>query len=93
MYKKGKVHYNRIYTNTQWQHQGGGAWGHFGGSAPPPHLPPNQKKNAKINHFRQIFGFLPPQSRILPPSMPLTKNSGAATANTDFLDSYVVIYM
>ena len=37
--------------------------------APPP--PPRQKKKmARISHFRQIFGFLPPQNRILPPRCP-----------------------
>ena len=34
---------------------------------------------AKINHFRQILVFLPPQNRIFPPRCPLQKNSGAAT--------------
>ena len=50
---------------SQWQHQGG-AWGHF---PPPqskdlsPYLPPCQKENmAKISHFQQIFGYLPPQN-------------------------------
>ena len=44
-------------------------------------LAPRQKKKiAKISHFRQIFGFLPPQNRILPPRCPpQKKNSGAAT--------------
>ena len=38
----------------------------------PPHFPlPRQKgKTAKINHFQQIFGFLPSQNRILPPQCP-----------------------
>ena len=43
-----------------------------GGIYPPPPaalppLAPPKKKMAKISHFLQICGFLPPQNRILPP--------------------------
>ena len=60
-----------------------GAWGRkcppVGGSAP--HLPPKlKKKMVKISHFRQIFGYLPPQNCILPPGCPPQKISGAATS-------------
>ena len=49
-----------------------GGWGipPVGGSAPPPR---QKKKMAKISHFRQFFGFLPPQKRILPPRCPPQK--------------------
>ena len=65
----------------QWRHQGGG----YGGISPLsrrlcPHLPrPPEKKIAKISHFWQCFGVLPPPIRILPPRCPPQKNSGAAT--------------
>ena len=43
--------------------------------------PPSQKeKMVKISHFWQIFGFFPPQKRILPPRCPPQKISSAATA-------------
>ena len=42
------------------------------GSAPHT-CPQSEEKMAKISHFRQIFGFLPPQNRILPPRCPPTK--------------------
>ena len=50
-----------------------------GGSSPT--CPQLEEKMAKISHFRQIFGFLPPQNRILPPRYPPQKKkiSGAAT--------------
>ena len=40
-------------------------------SNPGPLVPPSQRKTmSKISHFRQVFGFLPPQNRILPPGFP-----------------------
>ena len=66
-----KNHVNIIFREKQWRHQGG-AWGQM-----PPQseaLPPNQKKKmAKISHFWQIFGFLPPSESHFAPSMPPTK--------------------
>ena len=59
---------------------GEGAFAPRGGSAPPPQ---SEGKMAKNSHFRQIFGFLPPQTHIFSPSMPPPPHkqiSGAATA-------------
>ena len=51
--------------------KGGGGMGAFPSpqfEALPPTCPPvRSKKMVKISHFWQIFGFLPPQKRILPP--------------------------
>ena len=58
----------------------GGIKGRHGGIYPPPPseaLPPlapsQKKKMAKISHFWQIFGFLPPQNRISPLDAPHQK--------------------
>ena len=60
-----------------------GAWGiSLPQSAPT--CPPQKKKMVKISHFLQIFGFLPPQKRILPPRCPPQKKSGAATILRSF---------
>ena len=55
------------------------AWGAWGICSPPPvrgsapTCPPSEEKMGKISHFRQIFGFLPPQNHILPPRCPHKK--------------------
>ena len=50
------------------------------GEIPPLPPTPSEEKMAKISHFRQMFGFLPPENHILPPRCPPPKKiSGAAT--------------
>ena len=73
-------------AHNQWWHQVG-AWRIFPHSeALPPTNPPVRKKNGQNQpFFRKIFGFLPPQNRILPLDAPhkkkKKKKSGATTAH------------
>ena len=65
----------RLFWHIQ---SSGGIKGGMGENAPqsealPPLAPSQKKKMAKISHFLQIFGFLPPQNRILPPRCPHKK--------------------
>ena len=59
-----------------WQKISGGIKGGHGGIPPsswtlcPPLSPQSEEKMAKISHFWQIFGYLSPQIRILPPRSP-----------------------
>ena len=57
--------------------KGGGGMGTFEPPCwrlcPPPLAPSQKEKMATVSHFGQIFGFLPPQNRILPPRCPPPK--------------------
>ena len=75
MYIGFYLKYNQFHNvRFQWQHQVG-MRGHLTpqSEALPP-LSPLRSKNDKNQPFRQIFGFLPPQKRILPPQCPSSQN-------------------